>query len=333
MADESLPLSASYDVALFDLDGVMYAGEDPIAYAAEAAAEATARGMHAAYVTNNAARTPQQVREKLHHVGVEAETEQIISSALVAADIIAARFPQGSKVLIVGTEGLVEAIRGAGLMPVYEADDEPVAVAQGYGPQVNYHDLAEAVVAVRNGAFYVATNLDSTLPSPRGLVPGNGSLVQVVCTALGRRPDAVAGKPDKEMQTASVKRTGAQHPLVVGDRLDTDIEGAANSGCDSLLVFTGVTSPVQLLMADPEHRPTYIGRDLRSLNAPPMLLREQDGVRSVDGWQAGADGVITGDGDKYAYLWLACAIAWAGEKPVPGDAAAETAHLGLGLPA
>ena len=145
------------------------------------------------------------------------------------------------------------------------ADDKPAAVVQGYGPDVGWPELAEACVAVRAGALWVATNADRTLPSPRGPLPGNGSLVAALATALQRQPDEVVGKPAPALFQRAAERTGARHPLVVGDRLDTDIEGAHRAGMDSLLVLTGVTQPADLAEVPPDRRPTYVGKDLTAL--------------------------------------------------------------------
>src|SRR5262249_52481000 len=157
-------------------------------------------------------------------------------------------------------------VASAGLTPVATADAHPVAVVQGYARDVGWAQLAEACVAVRNGALWVATNADSTLPSPRGPLPGNGALVAALATALGRNPDVVVGKPAPKLFTVAAERAGASKPLVVGDRLDTDIEGAANACMDSLLVLTGVTDADGLLAARRGMRPTYVAADLRALN-------------------------------------------------------------------
>lgn len=330
------PLCQQYDVGLFDLDGVIYAGDDAIEHAAQSVDRAAKKGLRVAFVTNNAARTPEQVRDKLRGFSVEAQIDQIISSALVAADILKQRLAPGAKVLVVGAEGLRSAVRDAGLSVVDSADDHPEAVVQGYGPDVGWPQLAEAVVAARAGALYVATNMDSTLPSARGILPGNGALIQAVVTALGRQPDLVAGKPDRAMQTSSVQRTGAKRPLVIGDRLDTDIEGAVNSGCDSLLVFTGVSTPADVLVAPPEHRPTHMSVDLRGLNEPARLPVHDGQSWTLGGWSAAADGQINridraADSDSLDYLRVACAASWSGQDVTPADEDAKSAHDALKL--
>jgi len=257
-------LTGLYDVALLDLDGVIYIGEQPVAQAPAALATARRDGMRLAFVTNNASRTPDQVARLLSRMGVAAAPEEVVTSSHAAAHYLADRLPAGGAVLVLGTDGLVQALKERGLTPVFSADDEPLAVAQGYSPELNWHALAEGAVAIRRGAMYVATNLDSTVPSARGPLPGNGALVAALVHATGVRPTAT-GKPDPTMHAESVQRSKAQRPLVVGDRLDTDIEGARRVGCPSLLVLTGVTDARQVLAAGELHRPDYLGHDLSAL--------------------------------------------------------------------
>jgi HAD superfamily hydrolase (TIGR01450 family) len=261
-------LAERYDVALLDLDGVVYLAEQPVPGAAAALAAARERGMRLAFVTNNASRTPAQVAALLDKVGVPADPAEVVTSAQAAAHYLADRLPAGSPVLVLGTTGLVEAVNERGLRPVFSADDRPAAVVQGFFPDITWRELAEAMLAIRHGAFWLATNLDATVPSPRGALPGNGALVAALQHALGQPPAAATGKPDPSMHAESVERSGAKAPLVVGDRLDTDIEGATRVGCPSLLVLTGVTSSSMLLTAPPEYRPSYLGRDLGALLHP-----------------------------------------------------------------
>ncbi|HVE31561.1 MAG TPA: HAD-IIA family hydrolase, partial [Mycobacteriales bacterium] len=242
------PPAHRYDVALLDLDGVVYLGSTAIPDVPEALAEVRKAGMRLAFVTNNASRTPAAVAEMLTGMGVQATEDEVVNSAQAACHVLAETLPPGAKVLVVGTTGLIEAARERGFTLVESADDQPAAVVQGYGPNVGWQQLAEATVAVRRGAWFVATNLDATVPSNRGPLPGNGSLVGVVAQTTGVTPTAV-GKPDPAMHRESVQRSGATHPIVVGDRLDTDIEGAGRVGCDSMLVLTGVTTPADLLGA------------------------------------------------------------------------------------
>ncbi|HEY0169166.1 MAG TPA: HAD-IIA family hydrolase [Jatrophihabitans sp.] len=264
MIGSQQPLSRRYDVALLDLDGVVYLGEQPVAGAAQALASARQAGMRLAFVTNNASRTPDQVAELLQRVGVPAAAEEVVTSAQAAAHYLADRLPAGAPVLVLGTTGLIDALTERGLKPVFSAEHDPVAVVQGFFSGTDWLALAEGAVAINRGVPWLATNLDATVPSPRGPLPGNGSLVAALRHATGRTP-AATGKPDPTMHAESVERSNARSPIVVGDRLDTDIEGARRASCDSLLVLSGVTDAAQLLAAPALHRPDYLGHDVSAL--------------------------------------------------------------------
>lgn len=261
------PLAASHDVALLDLDGVVYLGAEPIEGAAQALAAAREQGMRLAFVTNNASRSPSDVARHLVDLGIPAHSDDVVTSAQAAAAVVLAHVGAGASVLVTGSPALRETVEAAGLRAVSSADDRPDAVVQGFWWELCYADLAEAAVAVRAGAFWVATNADTTLPSPRGLLPGNGSLVGVVRAAAGKNP-VVAGKPELPLHAEGVRRMAARNPLVVGDRLDTDIEGANRADTPSLLVLTGVTSATDLLTAQARRRPTYLAANLDGLLQP-----------------------------------------------------------------
>lgn len=166
---------------------------------------------------------------------------------------------------MIGAEGLLSAVRQTGLVPVDSSDADPVAVVQGFGPDVGWQQLTEGAVAIRQGAIWVASNTDLTLPTARGPAPGNGAFVNALAAAVGTRPAVVAGKPHRPLFDETIRRTGSRLPLVVGDRLDTDIEGAVNCGADSLLVLTGVTDVPSLLKAAPGQRPSYVAWTLEGL--------------------------------------------------------------------
>jgi glycerol-1-phosphatase len=325
-------LSEHYDAALLDLDGVVYLGGVPIAGAADALAEAAKGGMKLAFVTNNASRTPSAIAAQLSGMGIRATATDVVTSAQAAAHLIADRFPAGSAVLVVGGMGLRLAVRARGLRPVSTAFDRPLAVVQGYAPDISYGLLAEAALAIRAGAWYVASNADATLPTTRGPQPGNGSLVQVLVTATGQQP-VVAGKPEPPLHAESVERVGARRPLIVGDRLDTDIEGAVNGRADSLLVLTGVSRPPDVLLAPPNQQPTYIAADLAGLNASQPEVTRTEGGFSCGGWTVstgGPDGLaISGGGDPLDGLRALSAAAWSG-RPVSADQArAAVRRVGL----
>ena len=327
------PPAEVYDVALLDLDGVVYLGGSAVAGAPEALAEARRRGMRLAFVTNNASRSPSAIAAQLTALGVPAATTEIVTSAQAAARLIADRLPPGAPVLVVGGIGLRIALREHGLRPVSTALERPAAVVQGYGPDVGYQLLAEAGLAVGAGAWFVASNTDATLPTARGLQPGNGSLVQVIVTATGRQP-VVAGKPERPLHAEAVARTAASRPLVVGDRLDTDIEGAVRAGADSMLVLTGVTRPADAVLAPAHQRPTYLARDLSGLLGPHLPVARKGNAFRCGGWTArlvsraaggdgrAADGSAADGGRQPARLEIAgagaaidglralCAAAW-----------------------
>ena len=277
------PLAALHDVALLDLDGVVYVGAEAVPHAAEALdAALAAHGMRAAFVTNNAARTPATVSAHLVGLGVRAEPSDVVTSAQAGARMLAERLPVGSHVLVIGGPGVADALRERGLVPVESVDDGAVALMQGYGPDVGWRQLAEGSLAIGRGLLWVATNLDRTIPTPRGRVLGNGSMVEALRHATGAEP-LVAGKPEPPLMIESVQRSGAVRPLVVGDRLDTDIEGANRSGIPSLLVLTGVTDWQDLLHVAPQYRPTYLGRDLRALLTPAPAVEVRWGAAVVEG--------------------------------------------------
>ena len=318
-AGSSARPSEVYDVALLDLDGVVYVGADAVPGVPDALAAARRAGMRLGFVTNNAARTPEDVAAHLTELGVPAEPADVITSSQAAATVVAQLLSPGARVLPVGGPGVAAALTAAGLQVVARAEDEPAAVVQGYGRDVGWAQLAEAVVAVRNGARHVATNLDATIPSPRGALPGNGAMVGVVAAITGQAP-LVTGKPDPAMHAECVRRTGAQRPLVVGDRLDTDIEGARRAGAASLLVLTGVTDAATLLAAGPDQRPDLLSADAGGLLIEhPPVIADGSGYRCGI-WRAGpaeGDGVLaleaTGDdhGDGLDGLRTLCVAHWA----------------------
>jgi ribonucleotide monophosphatase NagD (HAD superfamily) len=204
-------------------------------------------------------------------------------------------------------------VRGQGLRPVTTAAESPVAVVQGISPDLSYALLGEGTLAVRRGAWFVAANGDTTMPTDRGELPGNGSMTRVIATATGVEPVS-AGKPEPPLHRESILRTGARHPVIVGDRLDTDIEAATRAGVDSLLVLSGVTGPLALLTAPPEHRPTHIAADVSAVHEPPAPVASDGEEWSRKGWVARWEtgGLhLKGGGDPLDGLRVACAASWA----------------------
>jgi glycerol-1-phosphatase len=337
-ADPGTALDVAYDVALLDLDGVVYLGGAPIPGAAEALKQAKSNGMRLAYVTNNASRTPAAIAALLTAMDVPAESADVVTSAQAAARLLADKLPRGARVLVIGGTALRLAVRERGLVPVSTAADKPLAVVEGYAPGISYGSLAEGGLAVRAGALFVGTNADSTIPSSRGIAPGNGSLLQVIAYATGTAP-IIAGKPEPPLHRESVIRTGAKHPLVVGDRLDTDIEAAHRAGADSLLVLTGVSRPADVVLAPPPQRPTYIAEAVDALLQPyPRVTRTGDGA-ACGGWTAlrteTGELTLKGTGTAIDGLRALAAAAWDGPGNLSKDrveaALAELGAAGLAI--
>jgi HAD superfamily hydrolase (TIGR01450 family) len=327
-------LLGHHDLVLADLDGTLYRGRLAVPGAVEAVAAAGKRGVRTLYVTNNASRSPADVAEHLQELGFPADAGDVATSSQAAAAVLAEQLPAGADVLVVGTQALVAEVTAVGLGAVRQADGA-VAVVQGHDPATGWGILAEACVALRAGATWVACNVDPTLPTERGPLPGNGSMVAALRTATGLEPQ-VAGKPAPALMRTAAQRAGARRPLVVGDRLDTDVQGGRAAGMATLLVLTGVTDAAAVLAASPELRPDHIGADLGALLRPA----EETAVAPRDGWHVGGDGPIltlfgTGTPDPVDALRALCAAHWArggGVARVTADgAAAQEALRALGL--
>ncbi len=313
----------AYDVALLDLDGVVYIGPDAVPGAPEHLAAARKAGLHLAYVTNNASRTPSTVAEHLRELGIDVDDADVVTSAQAAARLLAEELPAGSAVFVIGGTGLEVALAEEGLRPVQDRDAQPVAVVSGFHRELRWSTVITGAMLVRDGLPWVASNTDMTVPTPEGPGPGNGALVEVVARFAEREP-VVAGKPEPPLFEETLRRVGGERPLVVGDRLDTDIEGANKTGYDSLLVMTGVTGLEQLVAARPDLRPTYVAADLGGLERPHREPQVEGAGVTSGGWRAHVeDGSlsVTGESDDVDAWWQVVATAaWrhldtAGEAP------------------
>lgn len=270
----SKPIQEAYRLALLDLDGVVYRGKNPVAYAAQSIGKAEQAGMTVEYTTNNSSRLQETVAQQLRGFGLDVEPWQIITSSVVASRMVAREVPQGAKVLVIGAEHLRREVLSQGLQVVDEARDNPAAVIQGWYPEISWNELAQSSFAVEHGAKYFVTNRDLTIPRELGIAPGCGAFVRAVVTATGVEPIASAGKPEAAMYDEA--RLLAAHDgedlvpktqcIAIGDRLDTDIEAGNRGGYDSLVVLTGVADANQLMLAPAHLRPTFIARDLRDLS-------------------------------------------------------------------
>jgi HAD superfamily hydrolase (TIGR01450 family) len=269
---------------------------------------------------------PDDVAAQLREIGVDAQTDDVVTSAQAAATMLAARLPASSAVLVVGGDGLSSALVEAGLRPVSALGDDPVAVVSGFSPDLGWRLLAEGTFAVRSGLPWVATNLDRTVPTPRGPAPGNGAFVALVAAAAGRQPDEVAGKPQPALLQEAMRRTGARRALFVGDRLDTDAAGAVRAGVDSLLVLTGVSGPVDLLRATPAERPTFVAANLDGLSREHPQPGRTGDAWTCGGWSAARRGDrldVSGSGTTEDGLRALCAAAWEADEPVGERSAAD----------
>jgi HAD superfamily hydrolase (TIGR01457 family) len=281
-----------YDALLLDLDGTVYRGGAAVDGAEPAIRAAQQAGVAIRYVTNNASRAPREVADHLNHLGIPAKEDEVSTSANAAAGMLVDRIPRAAEVLILGTEALAAEVENRGFTPVRKANPDVAAVIQGLSPQLGWQDLAEACIAIRGGALWVASNTDVTLPTERGLLPGNGALVAALAVATDAKP-LVAGKPARPLMDDAIRASGATRPLAIGDRLDTDIEGALNVGVDALLVLTGVSTATDLLAAPTNQRPHYVAATLTAIQSAPEELR----IGPQSDWQA----TVTDDGVHLRY--------------------------------
>ncbi|MCM0622428.1 HAD-IIA family hydrolase [Nocardioides bruguierae] len=307
----SRPLHEAHDLAMLDLDGVVYVGGHAVAHAPESIAAAREAGTGIAFVTNNASRTPERVAAHLQDLGIDAGTEDVVSSAQAAAGVLRERFGAGARVVALGTTGLVEALRVAGLEPVGVEDDAD-ALATGYSPDVPWKDLMRGAVRVRQGLPWVASNTDMTIPTPYGVAPGHGVLVDMLRRFTEVEP-VVAGKPAPPLLEETVRRVGGSTPLMIGDRLDTDIDGGIAVGLPTLLVLTGVSGLDELVATPAGHRPTYVAPDLRGLLAAHPEVTVDGGSADCGGWTAVRDGgavTVHGGGEPIAWWRAVLTVAW-----------------------
>jgi len=267
-----MSLLDDYDALLFDLDGTIYRGTEVVPAAGPAVDAAHAAGTTVRFVTNNASRGPDEVAAYLVELGVHATPDEVSTSAQAAAKIVAGKLDAGATVLVVGAPALVDELELVGLKTVRKDSDAVVAVVQGLSKDTSWWDLAEACVAIRRGALWVACNADATLPTERGLLPGLGSLVAALRTATDQEP-IVAGKPRTPLLDEAARSAGSRRPLVIGDRLDTDIAGAVAAGMDSLFVLSGVSTARDLLAVGEDMRPTYVAADVAAVTRDAADLR------------------------------------------------------------
>lgn len=311
LASSDGPLVETMDLAMLDLDGVVYVGRQAVPGAPEYLARARAAGMRLAFVTNNAARRPGEVALHLRELGVEAEEGDVVTSAQAAAAVVREMCGEGAAVAVLGADGLRDAVAAAGLRPVGVAD-EASAIVTGYGPDVPWRDIMRAAARIRQGLRWVASNSDGSFPAGFGLAPGHGALVEMLERFAGVVP-IVAGKPAPPLLAETIRRVGGSRPLMVGDRLDTDIAGGRAAGVATLLVLTGVTHLRELVAAEPSLRPTYLATDLGGLFEAHQEPRVEHGEAVLGGWRARVvDGAleVAGEGGPSQWWRVVATAAW-----------------------
>lgn len=312
MTGHGARLVDEYDVAMLDLDGVVYIGGAAVSGAAEAISAVRAAGMQVSFITNNASRSTSATARHLEELGIAAAADEVVNSAQAASHVLLERFGAGAHVAVLGADGLRVALDEVGLVPV-PVDAEAGALVSGYGPGVPWRDIMRAATRVRDGLPWIACNTDATIPAPYGVAPGHGVLVDLI-RRFSEVDPVVAGKPARPLLEETIRRTGASRPLMVGDRLDTDIAGAVNVGIDSLLVMTGVTGLQELVTAAPKERPTFISVDLSGLLVEMTPVETSNGRSTVGGWTAVAarDGslAVTGSGSQDDWWRALAASAW-----------------------
>jgi HAD superfamily hydrolase (TIGR01450 family) len=308
-----------FETLLLDLDGVIYEGNRAIVDAVESISELRAKGIQVGYLTNNASRTSEAIAEQLRSFGLELRVDDVITSAQAGAGLLKQIVPAGSKVLVVGGEGLRSNVSLAGFEIVEYSKDLPAAVIQGFDPSVGWKHLAEASYAIQNGAKWVATNQDWTIPREEGLAPGNGTLVSAVHTAVGQLP-VVAGKPERAIFETALTNLGSSSAVYIGDRLDTDVLGANRAGIGSALVMTGVTTRKELLAAKADSRPIFILGTLKEL-----LVSYQQPTKTKRGYKLGnaevellGQKILVSFGDPKSLdaLKCACLTIWESGQPI-----------------
>lgn len=250
---------------VFDMDGVLYRGDEPLAGVADAFAALEVRGRRFMLATNNSMSTPASYVQKLAKMGLTVPAEAILTSALATRDYLIETLPADAGVFVVGMPALREQLfEAAPYHPVQFGEENPAAVVVGLDLTFDYAKLKTAAAAIRAGARFVATNADATLPTEAGLVPGAGSIVAAISTATGRAPEVI-GKPGTPLIDASLARMGVapEEAVMIGDRLDTDILAGQRAGLLTVLVLTGVSTREEIPLSPV--RPDLVLSDLTAL--------------------------------------------------------------------
>lgn len=304
---------SQHDALLLDLDGTVWEGGRPLQRVVDVI---NSCGVPAVYVTNNASRSPGGVVEMLGKIGLETDVEHVVTSAQAVLTLAAQELPAGSRVLVVGADSFRALAREAGFSVVSSAEDKPAAVFQGMSREVGWNQLSEAAYALHAGARFYASNMDTSLPTERGLAVGNGSMVAAVVSATGVEPTS-AGKPEPAMFKLAANKVASKKPLAVGDRLNTDIAGGNAAAMNTFHVLTGVSGELELIEAPAPLRPNFIGAGFHELSLPCSAAKPgpQGGFKArFDGF----DIVLEGGEEKSTSiqaLRTVLEVAWAMPEP------------------
>jgi 4-nitrophenyl phosphatase len=232
---------------ILDMDGVIWRSDTPIGDLPAIFRRIEERGLKYVFATNNGTKTPEQYVEVLTKFGVHVQPRQIVTSALGVADMLARKFPPGTKAFMIGEDGVRAALeeKGFEILSVESAPEAQFFVI-GIDREINFDKVREATLLVRRGAPFYATNPDKTFPTPRGEIPGAGAWISVITTATELEP-IYAGKPFPFMMELSLARLGTKkdETLVIGDRLETDMAAGQAIGCPCALVLSGVSTKAQ----------------------------------------------------------------------------------------
>ncbi|MBW3594428.1 MAG: HAD-IIA family hydrolase [Actinobacteria bacterium] len=234
-------LASRIDGLVCDLDGVLYVGDTPIQGAAERIARLADDGVRIVYCTNNSKPTVAQYVDKLTAMGLEVDPDDVVTSSVVTGEVLAAD-GSGRSAVVIGGDGVTEAITAAGIDIVPEPRAEADLVVVGWDLDFTFDKMRRATLAITNhGARLIATNEDAAYPAAEGLWPGTGAIVASIAVASGATAE-VMGKPHRPMMDAVARRLeGCERVAVVGDRPDTDLAGGLSRGWTTILVLSGVT--------------------------------------------------------------------------------------------
>ena len=246
---------------IIDMDGVLYRGETPIPGIVPFFQFLREHGIRFLLATNNSTLTQQEYSEKMARMGVPIPPDAVLTSAIAAADYLAARYPKGTRIHALGETGLKDALVSAGFVL---ADEDVTCVVVGMDRKFNWEKTSRATLLIRAGATFIGTNPDKTLPMPEGEIPGNGSLLALLEAASGVAP-IIIGKPEKHLYEIAMRRLNAplETTAALGDRLETDILGAFRMGLFSIMVLSGVSTREEA--AASSYKPNLMFQDVGEL--------------------------------------------------------------------